>query len=202
MGVEKIIVHSQYASKYIRETRSYTEIFDIALLKLDVAVNLFHYTPACLPGRNLNVAGETAWVYGWGMHEQGQNKPISNILRETTVKVISAQECKQKQHWEHVGLLPSHLCAWTVGQDSCRGDSGGPLFFLFFSFFSYSFFFWWTSDLRARWKAYPHWRGQLWGGKLRHGKNIIQNSASSVHIVCFRPSRQAFTLTCPTSELG
>ena len=182
--MEKIIVHSQYASKYIRETRSYTEIFDIALLKLDVAVNLFHFTPACLPGRNLNVAGKTAWVYGWGMHEEGRDKPISNILRETTVKVISAQECTQKQHWEHAGILPSHLCAWTVGQDSCRGDSGGPL----------------TFEQDGKHTLI----GVVSFGEEICGKVKISSKTRRQHwfIVCFRPSRQAFTVMCPNSEIG
>ena len=118
--------------------------FDIALLKLAEPLDLSIYTPICLPERNSTFVGSTAWVYGWGTirnpegfrSESGSESGCgsgsgsadlkgSRTLQETTVEVISNEECNKTQHWP--GILPSMLCAWTQGQDACTGDSGGPL---------------------------------------------------------------------------
>ena len=97
MKLEEIQVHPQYDSA--------TYDFDIALLKLDTTLNLFNYTPACLPERNVDFVGETAWVYGWGGQSDGGHRGHSDVLRETTVEVISNQECNQRQHWRNYVVL-------------------------------------------------------------------------------------------------
>ena len=68
--------------------------------------------------------GETAWVYGWGLFENG-NPDLSPVLRQTTQQVIASDKCEQI--WEFVNIFPNQLCALAQDQDSCVGDSGGPL---------------------------------------------------------------------------
>ena len=111
-----MFIHNDYDFDYDK--------FDIALLKLVDPLELSLYTPICLPQRNSTFAGSTAWVFGWG--DMGNTNTSGAIaLQETTVEVISNQECNETQHWP--GILPSQLCAWTEDQDACTGDSGGPL---------------------------------------------------------------------------
>ena len=122
LGIEEIFFHHDYNN---------TVDSDIALLKLAHPLNLSTYTPICLPERNSMFVGSTAWVYGWGlMGTEGWDNHTAIALQETTVQVISNQQCNKTEHWpgaEDTGILPSQLCAWTEGQDSCSGDSGGPL---------------------------------------------------------------------------
>ena len=122
LGIEEVFFHHDYNN---------TVDSDIALLKLAHPLNLSTYTPICLPERNSMFVGSTAWVYGWGlMGTEGWDNHTAIALQETTVQVISNQQCNKTEHWpgpEDTGVLPSQLCAWTEGQDSCRGDSGGPL---------------------------------------------------------------------------
>jgi len=49
-----------------------------------------------------------------------------STLRTATVKLISHEECKRK-YASIINIANSMLCAGGGGQDSCRGDSGGPL---------------------------------------------------------------------------
>ena len=122
LGIEEVFFHHDYNN---------TVDSDIALLKLAHPLNLSTYTPICLPERNSMFVGSTAWVYGWGlMGTEGWDNHTAIALQETTVQVISNQQCNKTEHWpgpEDTGILPSQLCAWTEGQDSCSGDSGGPL---------------------------------------------------------------------------
>ena len=66
------------------------------------------YTPACLPPKEfeLDYIGESAWVYGWGReadHPKGCDPTLfpkpkpSPVLRETTVDIISNDECEKSE---------------------------------------------------------------------------------------------------------
>ena len=122
MEIEEIFIHNDYNPANIT--------FDIALLKLAEPLDLSIYTPICLPERNSTFEGSTAWVYGWGAMGTAEGSGSADFeaaraLQETTVEVISNQECNETQHWP--GILPSQLCAWRQDQDACFGDSGAPL---------------------------------------------------------------------------
>ena len=128
LEIEEMFIHNSYDFFNIS--------FDIALLKLADPLDLSTYTPICLPERNSTFAGSMAWVYGWGAKGNpagsgsgsGSGQPdyeVVRALQETTVQVISNQECNENQHWP--GILPSQFCAWSQDQDACTGDSGGPL---------------------------------------------------------------------------
>ena len=56
MKVKQIILHEDYYD--------YRLLNDIALLKLEVKVNLNMYTPICLPKVGDDFTDQTAWAYG------------------------------------------------------------------------------------------------------------------------------------------
>ena len=118
LEIDEVIIHPLYD-----DNDEWTN-FDIALLKLKDSLDLEEFTPACLPERNQTFVGETAWVYGWGYFENG-NDDISDILRQTTQRVIASDTCGK--YWKDFTPAPNQLCAFGLGQDSCGGDSGGPL---------------------------------------------------------------------------
>lgn len=114
--VSEIHVHPSYT-----ESTS-TSFNDIALLKLATPSSL---TPARLatikPGE-----GYDALTLGWGRRNAEQVANTSNdypqALQEVNVTTFDNASC-------YTGLADSHLCAGELagGEDSCSGDSGGPL---------------------------------------------------------------------------
>jgi len=109
LGIEKIIIHHQYAPGSPNSDN------DIALVKLDESLDLSVYTPACLPPKDTDWTGQTAWACGWGMYD-GQDILPAPILKETTL-TITHMDCWGKDA----------LCARKEGTTTCSGDSGGPL---------------------------------------------------------------------------
>jgi secreted trypsin-like serine protease len=98
---------------------------DIALLKL--SSNSTQGTvilPAQASETNLNAAGTTVRVIGWGRTETG----ATTTLREVGQQLSQDALCQST--WN---ATPQMLCAQTPAGDttvreSCQGDSGGPLF--------------------------------------------------------------------------
>ena len=119
LEIEAVIVHPDFDIS--------TSVNDVALLKLKTPLDLAKYTPVCLPERNRTFVGEIAWVYGWGQFINSTG-PMSNVLREIAVQVISNQVCSQDPHWPGENFQ-GDLCA--IGPSyyvhNCNGDSGGPL---------------------------------------------------------------------------
>ena len=119
LEIDAVIVHPDFDIG--------TLVNDVALLKLKTPLDLAKYTPVCLPERNRTFVGEIAWVYGWGTFINSTG-PMSNVLREIAVQVISNQVCSQDPHWPGENFQ-GDLCA--IGPSyyvhSCNGDSGGPL---------------------------------------------------------------------------
>jgi len=107
LGIEQIIIHPHFTFVLVA--------LDIALVKLNESVDLSVYTPACLPPKNKDWAGQTAWAYGWGVFDQliGQMAPI---LKETSFNIT--ETCRG---------FKDELCAQKEGANTCGGDSGGPL---------------------------------------------------------------------------
>ncbi|EDV91600.1 serine protease grass [Drosophila grimshawi] len=119
VGIEKMILHEKY------DTRRITN--DIALLRLNKTVEFQkHIKPICLPiNDELKGQSETMsnyFVTGWGTTEKGS---ASDVLLQASVPIQSRSTCSQAYRRE---VLHTQLC---VGggdlQDSCKGDSGGPL---------------------------------------------------------------------------
>ncbi|KAH8388565.1 hypothetical protein KR093_010024, partial [Drosophila rubida] len=119
VGIEKILLHEKYDSK--------TNINDIALLRLNSTVSFQkHIKPICLPiSDELKQQAETLseyFVTGWGTTENGSS---SDVLLQANVPLQPRSACSRAYRRN---VLDSQLC---VGggdlQDSCKGDSGGPL---------------------------------------------------------------------------
>ena len=70
--------------------------------------------------------GTVATVVGWGLTSDTGPRPPS--LQEITFKVWSNTDCSNIYGSNAPGGITEHmLCAGQKGQDSCMGDSGGPM---------------------------------------------------------------------------
>uniref|UniRef100_A0A1B0FEG8 limulus clotting factor C n=1 Tax=Glossina morsitans morsitans TaxID=37546 RepID=A0A1B0FEG8_GLOMM len=119
-GVDHIILHPKYT---VRSTSN-----DVALVKLDRKVEFkTHIKPICLPAtqRSIEVnVNEKIFVAGWGATEAGSQ---SSLLLKAFVQQYNDSVCRNAFKIE---LSEKHICAGDVenGHDTCKGDSGGPLF--------------------------------------------------------------------------
>ncbi|XP_068632258.1 CLIP domain-containing serine protease B8-like isoform X2 [Battus philenor] len=113
---EKIIRHSAFDSRTLNN--------DIALIRLQEFVPFTEFIrPICLPSININneaLFGLPLPVAGWG-----RNGPyVSNVKQSTVLNLVDRNTCLQYYPY----LQPSHICAvGKTGEDTCKGDSGGPL---------------------------------------------------------------------------
>jgi secreted trypsin-like serine protease len=124
LQVVQVIVHEAYDSD--------TDDNDIALLRLAVPLSFDDKTRAVslVPPDVGPLAGQSAWVTGWGDTSDGGSS--SDVLLEVEVPIISNSDCKA---WYDSSqgfgsfITENMLCAGTMegGKDSCQGDSGGPL---------------------------------------------------------------------------
>ena len=146
LEIEKIIIHEEYCLNHVHQ-------HDMALLKLRENVDLAKYMPACLPPKDAVYTGKSASVYGWGQEEAAPGgrcsttvhpePPNSPVLRETTLTIISNNECEEgsgtvpvcvnpvavrEELRSHKGNITSDMiCGYKKGTDACQGDSGGPI---------------------------------------------------------------------------
>lgn len=83
--------------------------------------------PICLPNINIDIPEFTNLplaVVGWGRDHQY----VSDVKQSTVVHLVPPEDCKKS--YPH--LSKDHLCAaGRTGQDTCKGDSGGPLMMLY-----------------------------------------------------------------------
>ncbi|KAF4532179.1 hypothetical protein B566_EDAN002241 [Ephemera danica] len=101
---------------------------DIAVIRLQNPVNFTRYVrPICLPsGQEGNTTGRRVLVAGWGTTEPGS--PLgSPVLQMLWKSLVTREECARR-YKGITEISTGQLCAGgTVGEDSCAGDSGGPL---------------------------------------------------------------------------
>ncbi|XP_075726615.1 trypsin 5G1-like [Rhipicephalus microplus] len=106
-------------------------VYDVALLKLSQDIR-FTTTmkPVCLPTSDIDVAGKTLQVAGWGRTESGYS---SDVLRHGRVSGMADDEC---QTWLMQIINPltqqpvkpgPMICVTGLSAVTCKGDSGGPL---------------------------------------------------------------------------
>ncbi|XP_004523132.1 melanization protease 1 [Ceratitis capitata] len=122
IDVEKTIPHPDFNNA--RKTN------DVALVKLNRSVKFQkHIKPICLP-----IIPEAAeiprdrrfFIAGWGGTENGRT---SNILQKALVPHKTREQCQAI--FRRTQINENHLCAGGDGLiDTCKGDSGGPLFYL------------------------------------------------------------------------
>ncbi|CAD0261135.1 serine protease [Pseudomonas umsongensis] len=100
---------------------------DIALIELEEPVSDVGYVilADALTESKLIAPEQALLISGWGKTAIGN--PVSRYLMEAEIKVVKNSLCEKA-----VGLsdkLPSNvICAGGGGKDSCKGDSGGPLY--------------------------------------------------------------------------
>ncbi|XP_059098645.1 venom serine protease-like [Tigriopus californicus] len=120
--------------------------FDIALVRLNKKAilsiddqSMSSLVPVCLPWGSREPSpppvkvGTNLTVIGWGITEKSPLEQRTNIeqfgvaeplLQKVEVGVISESSCEAEYGRINVD---DTICALTPGQDSCEGDSGGPL---------------------------------------------------------------------------
>ncbi|KAL7042181.1 hypothetical protein ACKWTF_001052 [Chironomus riparius] len=113
-GIDEIILHPKYDS--------FRQLNDIALIKLDKEVKFSeHIYPICLPTTKPDA--ERAIVTGFG---RTGDKELSDHLMKATVEEFESSDCEYVfENYNGTAMLCyGHH---TKNQDSCEGDSGGPL---------------------------------------------------------------------------
>ncbi|CAG5025665.1 unnamed protein product [Parnassius apollo] len=108
---------------------------DLAILKLEHLVDWTkypHISPACLPDKYTEYAGQRCWTTGWGKDAFGDYGKYQNILKEVDVPILAHAQCQQQLKQTRLGynyeLNPGFICAGgEEGKDACKGDGGGPL---------------------------------------------------------------------------
>ncbi|KAL7024696.1 hypothetical protein ACKWTF_013172 [Chironomus riparius] len=123
--VEKIISHEGY------DMHSRNQYNDIALLKLQRDVVYTDWIkPICLPLtsdlRDIDYTGHSLDVAGFGKTSETENS--SPVMKRLDIDGIARNKCQQYYSTQNVNLDDSQICAGgKKDEDSCNGDSGGPL---------------------------------------------------------------------------
>ncbi|KAJ9596107.1 hypothetical protein L9F63_012691, partial [Diploptera punctata] len=126
--IETTVPHPSYSPSNLQN--------DIALVRIRGKINFRtdSIKPICLPigsDQTRNLLGQKLIVSGWGTTEKGTS---SNVLLKVSVPVVSREKCESVYNRSsslHPIKISSHqICAGGENdQDSCDGDSGGPLIF-------------------------------------------------------------------------
>ncbi|CAG9786122.1 unnamed protein product [Diatraea saccharalis] len=116
MNAEDYILHPDYDNE-----RLYN---DIAIVRLQrVAPYTNYIRPICLPPLDIDnpeLTNLKLAVAGWGRN--GRYK--SNIKQSTVVNLVPQKSCRNS----YPNLNRNQVCAAGYsGEDTCKGDSGGPL---------------------------------------------------------------------------
>lgn len=116
--VEKIFRHPKYTSS--------SHSYDAAVLTLDSRVR--NISPIRIPATTANAFEEQdflATVAGWGTTTNNGSKR-SDRMREAQVPIVSDTVAKRAYGSDYVKEIM--LAAGAEGKDTCKGDSGGPIF--------------------------------------------------------------------------
>ncbi|KOB76290.1 Prophenoloxidase activating proteinase 1 [Operophtera brumata] len=100
---------------------------DIGIARLARRAHYSYYVqPICVVSNNerLNV-GHEVYVAGWGKTLNGKN---SDVKQKLNISIFSKDECITKYRRLGAAITDRQICAGgTFSEDTCRGDSGGPL---------------------------------------------------------------------------
>ncbi|XP_017077527.1 serine protease grass-like [Drosophila eugracilis] len=122
VSVENYVVHEGYDNITLH--------YDIALVRLARSVEFSKFIkPICLPLHE--EVRQSIWnnqrpnqkVTGWGITEGDMP---SDVPKEASVRRLTLDQCN---HDRNISLIGNQLCVSAYQQDSCKGDSGGPLLF-------------------------------------------------------------------------
>lgn len=96
---------------------------DIALLKLRSPVRA-QFIALASPADEQSQATPVYRVTGWGKTETAN---VSNVLLYADVPLVPKDACAAVSDYR-ARLTDRLMCAGSVGKDTCKGDSGGPLY--------------------------------------------------------------------------
>ncbi|HGF7190205.1 TPA: trypsin-like serine protease [Vibrio cholerae] len=118
--VRRIYIHEDYVDR--------TLLNDIAILELDRAVVADQITLAAADARVGTAVGTTLKVAGWGTTSPSGRSTFPSVLQQVEVDLIDQAVC-QTAMGEGISSMENsaNFCAGRNNQDSCRGDSGGPI---------------------------------------------------------------------------
>ncbi|KAM4052756.1 serine protease ami-like [Anomaloglossus baeobatrachus] len=108
------------------EYNTSTNHHDLLLLKLPKKVQL-NESIGCIRYQTEDIVikeNTLCTVAGWGQIKKTGKKP--DVLHEVLVPVISLEVCNRRDYY-HGTITANMICAGNGKQDSCEGDSGGPL---------------------------------------------------------------------------
>ncbi|XP_043269851.1 phenoloxidase-activating factor 2-like [Venturia canescens] len=123
--VSKIIIHEQFNEKSLFN--------DFAILILSHPFNLGENVDVvCLPELHDRFDHSRCFATGWGKGVFGHASLYQAILKKVELPIVPYDECqtalRRTRLGHHFNLDSSFVCAGgEVGQDTCRGDGGGPL---------------------------------------------------------------------------
>jgi hypothetical protein len=127
------------SESFFNENEFQHPLFEAATFKYDYMViklsGLSKATPVLLnsdsavPTNSLELT-----AIGWGDTDPTELTFIPDLLQQVTVNVIPNETCElakgpNAQSYSEA-IIDASLCAANDGQDSCKGDSGGPLLLL------------------------------------------------------------------------
>ncbi|HHS3343862.1 TPA: S1 family peptidase [Vibrio cholerae] len=118
--VRRIYIHEDYVDR--------TLLNDIAILELDRAVVADQITLAAADARVGTAVGTTLKVAGWGTTSPSGRSNFPSVLQQVEVDLIDQAVCQTAMR-EGISSMENsaNFCAGRNNQDSCRGDSGGPI---------------------------------------------------------------------------
>ncbi|XP_048509297.1 CLIP domain-containing serine protease HP8-like [Athalia rosae] len=121
VGIEESIVHEGYPTK-----PSFSQINDIALIRLSRQVNFTEYIkPICLPS-NASPSLKDPVVVGWGAVGTQHD---ADVKASFALKIIDCEECSEI-YKNHSVAIDGDLQICAKGErekDLCKGSGGAPL---------------------------------------------------------------------------
>ncbi|XP_033149902.1 serine protease 7 [Drosophila busckii] len=123
LGIAEARAHELYKES------SPNQQHDIGLIRLLSNIRYSNsIQPICLPSvvaPESRQVGQQFMVVGWGRTLQTARSPIKQKL---AVSFVAPEQCRRKFAERKISIVPTQLCAGgKYAQDSCDGDSGGPL---------------------------------------------------------------------------
>jgi secreted trypsin-like serine protease len=101
--------------------------YDAGLVHLSVATSSPAITLSSSSNDNLEAAGTTVRVTGWGDTLPTLGLFATNQLQYVDLQVVSDSQCGETNFGFDAA---TGVCAAALLKDSCNGDSGGPLFWM------------------------------------------------------------------------